>query len=265
MAVTERQQQYLDAMGIQVWSKRQSSIPAAVSSSEISAVSTQQENVDVDKSEEGLIQAPIKQEQGKSVVDQWQCLAKEVAQCMDCRQLCQHRTQTVFGVGNQRAEWMIIGEAPGVDEDLQGEPFIGQAGKLLNEMLLAVGLKRQQVYITNIIKCRPPNNRDPQSDEVSNCRGFLQRQITLIKPRIILALGHVAAQSLLDSDTPVGTLRGKIHSYHLAPSGNESLPLVVSYHPAYLLQSPTHKQQAWQDLRLAKQVVENVAASGDLK
>jgi len=179
----------------------------------------------------------------------WTFLQTEVAGCVQC-QLHTSRTQTVFGVGDRSADWMIIGEAPGADEDRQGEPFVGRAGQLLNEMLRAVGLERRQVYIANILKCRPPGNRDPKSEEVSACAGFLNRQVALIQPRLILAVGRVAAQNLLQEDLPVGRLRGRVHRF-----GHLDIPVVVTYHPAYLLRSPGQKRKAWADLCLAKSLI----------
>lgn len=178
--------------------------------------------------------------------DVWTQLQAEVAGCKQC-DLHRGRTQTVFGVGNRHADWLIIGEAPGAEEDRQGEPFVGRAGKLLNAMLRAIGLRRDQVYIANILKCRPPNNRDPKPEEVSCCEGYLQRQIALIKPKIILAVGRIAAQNLLKVDTPIGKMRGNRYEY-----GN--IPVVVTYHPAYLLRSPGQKRKSWQDLQLAMKI-----------
>jgi uracil-DNA glycosylase family 4 len=172
----------------------------------------------------------------------WDELAAAVAACRACG-LCESRTQTVFGVGNRGAELLVIGEAPGADEDREGEPFVGRAGRLLNQMLAAIGLPRSQVYIANILKCRPPGNRDPRPDEVLRCQGFLQRQLALIRPRVILSVGRVSAQSLLATDTPVGRLRGRWLAY-----GADSIPLRVTYHPAYLLRSPDQKAKAWEDL-----------------
>lgn len=173
----------------------------------------------------------------------WACLQSEVSGCTACS-LHQSRTQTVFGVGDHTADWMVIGEAPGASEDQQGEPFVGRAGLLLNEMLRAIGLRREQVFIANILKCRPPNNRDPQAVEVDACESFLKRQIELLQPKLILAVGRVAAQNLLKVTTSVGKLRGKRHEY-------EGIPLVVIYHPAYLLRSPLEKRKAWDDLCFA--------------
>ncbi len=179
----------------------------------------------------------------------WEELTAEARQCQAC-DLCTTRTQVVFGVGDRQAEWLVIGEGPGADEDQQGEPFVGRAGKLLNPMLLAIGLKREQAYITNIVRCRPPENREPTPEEAAQCRPFLNRQIALIRPRIILAVGRIAAQNLLATDTPIGKLRGQVHRF-----GPARIPLVVTYHPAYLLRSPREKRRAWDDLRLARRVL----------
>lgn len=182
----------------------------------------------------------------------WQELRNAVAGCTACR-LCESRTQTVFGVGSQLAHWLVVGEAPGEQEDLQGEPFVGKSGQLLDAMLRTIGLTRgsgapeQQVYIANTIKCRPPRNRNPQPDEMVRCEPYLIRQIALLRPRIILAMGRFAVQSLLRSDEPVGRLRGRVHHY-------QGVPLIVTYHPAYLLRSPEDKARAWDDLCLALEV-----------
>lgn len=173
----------------------------------------------------------------------WDTLRETVSACTLCG-LAASRSNTVFGVGNPDADWLIVGEAPGAEEDRRGEPFVGRAGKLLDEMLRAIGQRREDVFIANILKCRPPNNRDPKADEVAACRPYLERQIELIKPRIILAVGRIAAQNLLASDDPVGRMRGRAHEL-------DGIPLVVTYHPAYLLRSPSQKNKAWQDLCLA--------------
>ncbi len=183
----------------------------------------------------------------------WEDLQQQVKACVKC-DLHKTRTQTVFGVGNVQADWLIIGEAPGQDEDLQGEPFVGRAGKLLNSMLRAIGLQREQVYIANIMKCRPPNNRDPRPEEVACCEGYLQQQIKMIKPKIILAVGRIAAHNLLKVDTPIGQMRGKRYEY---PHGN--VPVVLTYHPAYLLRSPKEKRKAWQDLQYAKKIYQEIS------
>lgn len=183
----------------------------------------------------------------------WHSLQQRVAACTRCT-LHQTRTQTVFGVGTQSADWMIIGEAPGAEEDRRGEPFVGRAGKLLDEMLRALQLSRETVFIANMLKCRPPNNRDPSKEEAASCRGYLNRQIELISPKIILAVGRIAAQHLLETDAPLGRLRGQKHAL-----GDRQIPVIVTYHPAYLLRSPTQKRKSWQDLCLALEVMKEVS------
>jgi DNA polymerase len=178
----------------------------------------------------------------------WSELEARVARCTQCS-LHETRTQTVFGAGNRQADWLLVGEAPGADEDRQGEPFVGRAGLLLNEMLRAAGYHRKEVYIANILKCRPPGNRNPRPDEIRCCHGHLQQQIDLLQPRLMLALGGIAAHNLLGTDTPVGKLRGTLHHY-----GDSRIPLVVTYHPAYLLRSPLEKRKVWADLQFAGQV-----------
>lgn len=179
----------------------------------------------------------------------WEDLALRVKDCPLCTELVANRTQTVFGVGDRDADWLFVGEAPGADEDRQGEPFVGRAGKLLDAMLHALGLARGEgVYIANILKCRPPGNRDPKPEEAQNCRPYLDRQIGLIRPKIIVALGRIAAQNLLATDTPIGKLRGRAWEY-------QGIPLVVTYHPAYLLRSPTEKRRTWEDLLLARRLM----------
>lgn len=178
----------------------------------------------------------------------WADLRQRVAKCQQC-ELHRGRRQTVFGIGDHNADWLIIGEAPGAEEDKQGEPFVGRAGKLLNSMLLACGLQRDQVFIANILKCRPPENRDPKPEEVAACSNYLQLQIDLIRPKIILAVGRIAAQNMLQTETPIGKMRGQRYQY-----ANTSIPVIVTYHPAYLLRSPREKRKAWQDLQLAMRV-----------
>ena len=215
---------YLEALGIDVWVPRGSADP-------------QPEVVSADLRDAAM---------------DWSGLREAVSQCTRCR-LHESRSQTVFGVGSEDADWMIIGEAPGAEEDRRGEPFVGRAGKLLDEMLRAVGENRETAFIANILKCRPPNNRDPKPEESNECRGYLERQIELVQPRIILAVGRIAAQLLLDTDTPVGRLRGRRHQLG-------DTPLVVTYHPAYLLRSPAQKRKAWDDLCLAGRVAAETAA-----
>lgn len=186
----------------------------------------------------------------------WDALQAAVADCRACG-LCQTRTQTVFGTGSRQADWLVIGEAPGETEDRLGQPFVGQAGQLLDQMLAAVGRSRHagtdgapeqgpqgRVYITNVIKCRPPTNRNPAPEEIMRCQPWLQRQIALLQPRLILAMGRFAVQTLLHTDAPLGQLRGRVHDC-------AGVPLIATYHPAYLLRSPHDKAKAWEDLCLA--------------
>ena len=190
----------------------------------------------------------------------WPALQQAVADCQACK-LCTGRTQTVFGVGSTKAQWLIVGEAPGEQEDQQGEPFVGKSGQLLDNMLRAIQCTRhktladgsmapasQQVYITNAVKCHPASNRNPEPAELAQCKPFLSRQIELLQPRVILAMGRFAVQSLLNSSEPIGQLRGRMHQY-------QGVPLVVTYHPAYLLRHPSDKTKAWDDLCLALQAV----------
>jgi DNA polymerase len=184
----------------------------------------------------------------------WEELRHEVAACTKCA-LAASRTQTVFGVGDLQARWLVIGEAPGAEEDRQGEPFVGRAGQLLNAMLRAIGLTRESVYIANILKCRPPGNRDPQVEEVACCLPYLRRQIALLRPALILAVGRIAAQNLLATPASLASLRGRVHSF-----GELDTPLVVTYHPAYLLRSPSDKRKAWEDLKFARSVFQSQPA-----
>ena len=201
---------YLSAMGIPLWQRR-----------ELQAAAPEAEQLD------------------------WEPLRAKVASCQACALHCS-RTQTVFGVGNHAAKLMIIGEAPGFYEDQQGEPFVGRAGHLLNAILGALHLDRTKVYIANILKCRPPQNRDPLPEEVRSCTPYLQRQIELIQPKLLLALGRIAAHYLLESKQSLSELRGKVHHY-----GPGQTPLLVSYHPAYLLRNPRDKSKAWTDWQKA--------------
>ncbi len=193
----------------------------------------------------------------------WPALRATVSQCRACA-LCESRTQTVFGVGHERARLMIVGEAPGENEDRQGEPFVGQAGKLLDNMLRAIGLARdattpeQSVFICNTLKCRPPRNRNPDATETARCAPYLERQIALVRPKLLLAMGRFAAQALLGSDEAIGKLRGRIHQRPPSDRINErsSVPVIVTYHPAYLLRTLTDKARAWDDLCLAASVLE---------
>lgn len=225
--------QYLEAMGITLWERRLATVShgpdaAVVASSSIAVLA------------ESL--------PAEAVRPEWSMLEEAVRSCTKCS-LHATRTQTVFGVGNRRAQWMFIGEAPGADEDRQGEPFVGRAGQLLNAMLAALGLRREEVYIANVLKCRPPNNRDPQAGEVEQCEPYLIRQIELIQPKLIVALGRHAAHSLLKTELALGRLRGQRLSY-------QNIPLVVTYHPAYLLRTPSDKRKAWEDLLRARALIQ---------
>ncbi len=183
----------------------------------------------------------------------WDALKERVSHCTHCK-LCETRTQTVFGVGDQQADWMVIGEAPGSNEDKQGEPFVGQAGKLLDNMLRAVGRARGEgVYIANVIKCRPPGNRDPHPDEIAKCEPYLQRQLALIRPKLIIALGRFAAQSLLKTQSSIASLRSRVHEY-------EGVPVIITYHPAYLLRNMPDKAKAWADLCFAQKTYQEITS-----
>ncbi len=229
-----RRQAYLSAMDIEVWEQRLPGSRAPTVRPPASAPT-------------GECPAPMSaQPVGQA---DWHTLRSAVIACEAC-DLHRSRTQTVFGTGDVRADLMLIGEAPGADEDRQGEPFVGRAGQLLNEMLRAIGLAREQVYIANILKCRPPNNRDPESAEVQQCAGYLRRQVELVAPRLILALGRIAAHNLLHTQVSLTRLRGAFHHF-----GAENVPVLVTYHPAYLLRSPQDKAKAWQDLCIARELL----------
>ncbi len=176
------------------------------------------------------------------LADTLEAIRREVAACTACTELACTRKQTVFGVGNPHARLCFLGEAPGADEDAQGEPFVGRAGQLLTKIIEACTLRREDVYILNVLKCRPPGNRNPLPHEVANCRGFLDRQLALIKPEYICCLGTIAAQTLLETETPIGRLRGKFVDYN-------GIPVMCTYHPAYLLRNPSAKKDVWEDMK----------------
>lgn len=253
MAQTDQQRrQYLEAMGIQTWSLRQSQASDETAQAiEAAASQTHQAEITAPVPASVPVSFPEQHTESAAVATDWAGLQAQVSVCQRC-DLSQQRTQTVFGVGNQNADWLVIGEAPGADEDAQGEPFVGAAGNLLNQMLLAVGLKREQAYIANIVKCRPPNNRDPRPEEAAACEAYLRQQIALIQPKVIFAVGRIAAHNLLKTDQKVGEMRGQKFEY-----GDSKIPVVVSYHPAYLLRTPSAKRKAWQDLLAARQIINN--------
>jgi uracil-DNA glycosylase family 4 len=257
MGWTERQAAMLAEMGIRVFSREEvaaeavaTAVPDTPPVATPAAVEPRAQAPAVAKA------VPGSRALGVDTMD-WPALRAAVASCTACK-LCGGRTNTVFGVGHERAHWMIVGEAPGEQEDRQGEPFVGKSGQLLDNMLRAVGLTRgdapasQQVYIANTVKCRPPGNRNPEPAELAQCEPFLIRQIALVQPRVILAMGRFAVQSLLRSDEPIGRLRGRVHQY-------QGVPLIVTYHPAYLLRNPEDKAKSWDDLCLAREVLAKAA------
>lgn len=266
MPWTERQQALLQGMGLKVWAPPPAAATGVADEASALAVAparpevldTPARPVPEARPERPLArppappaQAPVLDDSPVATMD-WPALRAAVAGCQACA-LCESRKNTVFGVGNPAAEWMIVGEAPGEQEDKQGEPFVGAAGQLLDAMLKAIGLTRSeadgahQVFIANTLKCRPPRNRNPLPEELAQCTPYLQRQIALVQPRVLLAMGRFAIQQLLHTEEPVGRLRGKVHEH-------QGIPVIVTYHPAYLLRQPTEKAKAWQDLLLAVQV-----------
>jgi uracil-DNA glycosylase len=228
----------LDAMGIPAWSRRADRTLPGAPEPLISPASAPAPLPTAAPAAAGAIEAPV------GDMD-WAALESSVAACTRCA-LHAGRTRTVFGIGDRRADWLVVGEGPGAEEDRLGEPFVGRAGRLLDQMLAALGQARESVYIANVVKCRPPENRNPHPDEAAACAPYLDRQIALLKPRIILAVGAISARRLLGIDAPVGKLRGRLHRY--GPTG---IPLVVTWHPAYLLRRPEAKAEAWRDLVLA--------------
>ena len=245
---------YLHALEIRQWRARDSDSEDVADEVEQPQIDAAEENASPTKSKliEPEQDRPVEKPVVKIDVDRistmdLSSLELQVRGCDAC-DLHKTRKQTVFGIGHHKAEWLIVGEAPGADEDRAGEPFVGLAGQLLTQMLRAIGLAREEVFITNTLKCRPPNNRDPKVGEVAACGAYLNRQIELLEPKIILALGKTAAQALLQSDVPIGKMRGKL--YHLEIN---NIPTVVTYHPAYLLRSPKEKRKVWEDLKFARQ------------
>ena len=268
--LSDRQKQILKAMDIDIWSQRgfeheveapdtglvhdetpvpenssqvEASMPPPTERTETQEVLKEPEaNTKAEPSLEYLEQ-PAQQDSQWGTLDE---IGQSVLTCRRCR-LCENRTNGVPGEGSPRADWLFIGEGPGQNEDLQGRPFVGRAGQLLDAMIDALGMQREEVFIANVVKCRPPGNRDPKPDEVSACINYLNAQIDLIKPRVIVVLGRIAAQALLQSAEPLARLRGQVHYFSAA-----RIPMVVTYHPAYLLRSPEQKSKAWDDLWKAR-------------
>jgi uracil-DNA glycosylase len=247
-----QRKRYLDAMGIDVWVRRPGGAlegvwldpPAPVATEPAQAAAVVQAAPEVAR----VPPPPTGDEAAR-----WEALRTEVLSCTRCL-LHKTRTQGVVGVGPHRTDWMVIGEAPGAEEDRRGEPFVGRAGHLLDAMLQAIGLNRgTNVYIANVLKSRPPNNRDPRPEEVAACLPYLMRQIALLQPRLMLAVGRIAAQNLLATDLSLARLRGKVHHF-----GELNTPLIVTYHPAYLLRTPSDKRKAWEDLKFARNVFQQL-------
>jgi DNA polymerase len=242
-----RRNQYLQTMGVDVWVSRHSAAPAAAVEDSRAA-----EAAGAQTAAAGPAVARVADVTPGGVTT-WESLRSEVLACTKCP-LHGTRTQGVFGVGSREAQWLVVGEAPGAEEDRRGEPFVGRAGHLLDAMLKAIGLSRgSNVYIANVLKSRPPGNRDPKPEEVAACLPYLMRQIELLRPRVMLAVGRIAAQNLLSTDAPLGRLRGKVHHF-----GELNTPLIVTYHPAYLLRTPSDKRKAWEDLKFARSVFQGL-------
>jgi uracil-DNA glycosylase len=240
-AMTQRRTQYLAALGVDVFVRRSGPTAEAVPTVVAAGV----------PAPDGLTAGRSDAPEGL-----WRNLEAHVAACTRCA-LHATRTRPVLGVGDRRADWLVVGEAPGAEEDRQGEPFVGRAGQLLDSMLRAIGLARgANVYIANILKSRPPGNRDPKPEEVAACLPYLLRQIELLEPKLILAMGRIAAQNLLATDAPLGRLRGQVHRF-----GQLNTPLIVTYHPAYLLRTPADKRKAWEDLKFARSLFRQLVAA----
>ena len=263
---SQLRREYLDALGLKTWTLRTAdgandapslviaSVPAAPAGPAPARAAPAVREAPVPRGLPAAREVPAARDVSpdREAGADWNELRARVAACTRCS-LSATRTQTVFGVGNPNADWLIVGEAPGAEEDRRGEPFVGRAGQLLNSMLHAIGLEREQVYIANVLKCRPPGNRDPSPTEAAECLPYLERQIALLKPKIMLAVGRIAAQNLLRTEKTLGSLRQQVHRFGLS-----QVPLVVTYHPAYLLRTPTEKRKAWEDLKFARDVISGV-------
>ena len=269
MPLYARKKEYLRLMGIPIYTERVDDVEEVIVEEPIAEfvpeVSNQAEAVStVIESSPILKQAPIAKPEVEVEVEvsihdvlkrselpeYWSDLIDHVGNCERC-DLHKTRTQTVFGIGDIQADWMIIGEAPGAEEDKSGEPFVGKAGDLLSTILESIGLARNKVYIANSLKCSPPGNRDAKKSELAQCRAYLEQQIALVDPKIILCVGRVASQNLLQLDDPISRMRGKVHSVQNPIKVEKDIPVIVTYHPAYLLRSPSQKEKVWDDLKLA--------------
>lgn len=261
MAASHR---YLEAIGVDVWVRRlDGPLGALKVPGRAEAGATAAEPVPVPELVADPLPEPVPEPLTSDAAGSWQALRAEISSCTRCG-LHKTRIQGVVGVGPERTDWMVIGEAPGAEEDRRGEPFVGRAGHLLDAMLRAIGLdRRTNVYIANVLKSRPPNNRDPKPEEVAACLPYLMRQIALLQPRLMLAVGRIAAQNLLSTDMSLSRLRGKVHYF-----GELNTPLIVTYHPAYLLRTPADKRKAWEDLKFARsvfrQLTDRVGIDGNL-
>lgn len=260
--LNDRQLEILDKMGIDIWQLRQRQSVENASQSynladnpadSLANDRVAEESVVSSKSAEPLIEAESIFPLDLDTLDK---VAVEVSECQRCP-LHATRIKAVPGVGNLQAEWMFIGEAPEENEDQQGLPFVGRPGQLLDAMIAALRMQRSDVFIANVIKCRPPDNRDPIAEEVAECESYLHRQLALVKPKVIVALGQISAQALLKTSEPLGNLRGKVHHY-----GASDTPMIITYHPAYLLRSPGEKSKSWEDLLLAKSIIDSVETTG---
>lgn len=252
MKHTARQLDTLRKIGVEVWTWRGAEAGEAV---EVAESAESAESVESAETVAAAAAGEVAAAESAAAAE-LQVIEREVSVCRRC-ELHQTRTHTVFGCGNARADWLFVGEAPGQHEDLQGEPFVGRAGKLLDMMIAALGMKRETVFIANVLKCRPPGNRDPLPGEIEQCEPYLHRQLALIQPKVIVALGRISAQALLRTGDALSKLRGTTYRY-----GPDRIPLVVTYHPAYLLRSPEQKAKAWDDLWLAREIVRAAAEAG---
>lgn len=249
---SERQLEILRKIGVDVWQFRavetgESPEPQALAGRDDAGRAAAQRSAQTDPPP--AVGGDADESAAKSPDGSLAPIEREVSACRKC-ELHQSRTHTVFGCGSPDADWLFVGEAPGQHEDLQGQPFVGRAGKLLDMMIAALGMKREQVFIANMLKCRPPGNRDPLPREIEQCEPYLHRQLALIRPKVIVALGRISAQALLKTGEPLGKLRGRVHRY-----GPDNTQLVATYHPAYLLRSPEQKAKAWEDLWRARAIV----------